>query len=156
MYLNGTLFVQIAVFLALWWFTATYVWPPITQALDQRAKKIADGLAAAEKGRQDLMSAESKSKDIERQARERANDIVAAAEKRGAVIVEDAKTTARAEGDRLVAAAHAEVGQETQRAKDALRKQVAGLAVAGAERILRREVDPKAHTDMLAQLEREL
>ena len=80
MYLNGTLFVQIAVFLALWWFTATYVWPPITQALDQRAKKIADGLAAAEKGRQDLMSAESKSKDIERQARDRANDIVAAAE----------------------------------------------------------------------------
>jgi F-type H+-transporting ATPase subunit b len=138
------------------WFTMKFVWPPIMKALDERAKKIADGLAAAERGRQDLASAETRAADIERQARARAQELIAAAEKRAAEIVEEAKGNAKAEGDRIIAGARAETEQDTQRAKDALRKQVAALAVAGAEKILRREIDAKAHADMLAGLEREL
>ena len=156
MNLNATLIAQTVVFFVLAWFTMKFVWPPLVKALDERAKKITDGLAAAEKGRQDLMSAETRAKDIERQARDRANEIVAAAEKRAATMVDEAKGTAKAEGERLLTAAKADVGQETQRAKDALRKEVAALAVAGAEKILRREVDQKAHADILGQLEREL
>jgi F-type H+-transporting ATPase subunit b len=154
--INATLFGQALVFAVLVIFTYKFVWPPIMKALDERAKKIADGLAAAERGRQDLASAETRSADIERQARARAQELIAAAEKRAAEIVEEAKGNAKAEGDRIIAGARAETEQDTQRAKDALRKQVAALAVAGAEKILRREIDAKAHADMLAGLEREL
>lgn len=156
MNINATLFGQMLVFAVLVWFTMKFVWPPIMKALDERAKKIAEGLAAAERGRQDLASAETRAADIERQARVRAQELIAAAEKRAAEIVEEAKVNAKAEGDRIVAGARAETEQDAQRAKDALRKQVAALAVAGAERILRREIDAKAHAEMLAGLEREL
>lgn len=156
MNLNATFIVQMAVFFALAWFTMTYVWPPVMRALDERAKKIADGLAAAERGRQDLMTAEARSRDIEREARERANEIIAAAERRAQGMIEEAKTAAKVEGDRLVTAAKAEVEQEAQRARDELRRHVAALAVSGAEKILRREVDQRAHTQMLEALEQEL
>jgi F-type H+-transporting ATPase subunit b len=143
-------------FIVLVWFTMKFVWPPIMRALDERAKKIADGLAAAERGRQDLASAEQRAAQIERDARARAQELIAAAEKRAAGIVDEAKVQAKVEGDRIVAGAKAEIDQEAQRTKDELRRQVAGLAVAGAEKILRREVDARTHAELLVGLEREL
>ena len=156
MNINATLFGQMLTFAVLVWFTMKFVWPPLMRALDERAKKIADGLAAAERGRQDLANAGTRSAEIEREARSSAQELLASAEKRAAEIIDDAKNTAKAEGDRIIAGAKAEVEQDAQRAKDALRKQVAALAVAGAAKILRREVDAKAHGEMLAALEREL
>jgi F-type H+-transporting ATPase subunit b len=154
--INATLFGQMLTFIILVWFTMKFVWPPIMRALDERAKKIADGLAAAERGRQDLASAEQRAAQIERDARARAQELIAAAEKRAAGIVDEAKVQAKAEGDRIVAGAKAEIDQEAQRTKDELRRQVAGLAVAGAEKILRREVDARTHAELLVGLEREL
>ena len=156
MNINATLFGQMLTFIILVWFTMKFVWPPIVKALDERAKKIADGLAAAERGRQDLASAEQRAAQIERDARARAQELIAAAEKRAAGIVEEAKVQAKAEQDHIVAGAKAEIDQEAQRTKDELRRRVAALAVAGAEKILRREVDPKTHADLLTGLEREL
>ncbi len=156
MNINATLFGQMLTFIILVWFTMKFVWPPIMRALDERAKKIADGLAAAERGRQDLASAEQRAAQIERDARARAQELIAAAEKRAAGIVDEAKVQAKAEGDRIVAGAKAEIDQEAQRTKDELRRQVAGLAVAGAEKILRREVDARTHAELLVGLEREL
>ncbi len=156
MNLNATLLAQTVVFFILAVFTMKFIWPPLIRALDERQKKIADGLAAAEKGRQDLASAESRALDIERQARDRANEIIAAAEKRAAAVIEEAKSNAKVEAERVTAGAQAEIEQNTQRARDELRRQVASLAVAGAEKILRREVDQKAHASMLAELEKEL
>jgi F-type H+-transporting ATPase subunit b len=154
--INATLFGQMLTFIILVWFTMKFVWPPIMRALDERAKKIADGLAAAERGRQDLASAEQRAAQIERDARARAQELIAAAEKRAAGIVDEAKVQAKVEGDRIVAGAKAEIDQEAQRTKDELRRQVAGLAVAGAEKILRREVDARTHAELLVGLEREL
>lgn len=156
MNINATLFGQMLTFAVLVWFTMKFIWPPVMRALDERAKKIADGLAAAERGRQDLASAEQRAAQIEREARTRAQEIIAAAEKRATGIVEEAKVQAKAEQDHIVAGAKAEIDQEAQRTKDALRRQVALLAVAGAEKILRREVDAKAHAELLVGLEREL
>jgi F-type H+-transporting ATPase subunit b len=154
--LNATLIAQTIVFFVLAWFTMKLVWPPIMKALDERAGKIADGLAAAEKGKQNLATAESRAGDIEREARARAQEVIAGAEKRAAAIVEEAKSVAKTEGDRIIAGARSEVQQEATQLRDALRQQVAALAVAGAERILRREVDAKAHESMLSDLAREL
>lgn len=156
MNLNATLIAQTIVFFVLALFTMKLVWPPIMKALDERAGKIADGLAAAEKGKQNLASAESRAGDIEREARARAQEVIAGAEKRAAAIVEEAKGVAKTEGDRIIAGARSEVQQEATQLRDALRQQVAALAVAGAERILRREVDAKAHETMLSDLAREL
>ncbi|MCW5626379.1 MAG: F0F1 ATP synthase subunit B [Burkholderiales bacterium] len=156
MNLNATLFAQLVVFLVLAGFTMKFVWPPLMKALDERAKKIADGLAAAEKGKQDLASAESRAGDIERQARAQAQELLAGAEKRAAAIVDEAKQNAKVEGDRIITGARAEVQQEASQLRDALRKQVAALAVSGAEKILKREVDANAHSALLADLEREL
>jgi F-type H+-transporting ATPase subunit b len=154
--LNATLIAQTIVFFVLVLFTMKLVWPPIIRALDERAKRIADGLAAAEKGKQDLASAQSRSADIEKEARARAQELISAAEKRAAAIIDEARQAAKLEGDRIVAGARAEIEQEASQLRDALRRQVASLAVAGAEKILRREVDAKAHADILAELEREL
>jgi len=154
--INATLFGQMLTFAVLVWFTMKFVWPPIMKALDERAKKIADGLAAAERGRQDLANAETRGAQIEREARAKAQEVIVAAEKRGAQIVDEAKNAAKAEGDRIIAGAKAEIDQEAQRTKDELRRRVAGLAVVGAEKILKREVDAKAHADILVNLEREL
>jgi F-type H+-transporting ATPase subunit b len=154
--LNATLIAQIVVFFILGWFTMKFVWPPIMKALDERAAKIADGLAAADKAKADLALAERKAVDEMRKARESAGDVRATAEKQGAKVLEDA----RAEANRIIAqareAAEGEAAAAAQRAKQDLRDQVALLAVAGAEQILRREIDAKAHADLLANLKQEL
>ena len=156
MNLNATLIAQTIVFFVLAWFTMKLVWPPLMKALDERASKIADGLAAAEKGKLNLATAESRAGDIEREARARAQEVIAGAEKRAAAIVEEAKLAAKTEGDRIIAGARSEVQQEATQLRDALRQQVAALAVAGAEKILRREVDTKVHEAMLSDLAQEL
>ncbi len=156
MSLNFTLFAQAAVFLAFIWFTVKLVWPHMLRAIEQRQKTIADGLAAAERGKLDLESAAKRSAEMMVETKQRVQDTISQADKRGAQIVDEAKGTAKTEGDRLVTAAKAEIEQEVARAKEALREQVAVLAIAGAEKILRREVDAKAHADLLAQLKQEL
>ena len=133
-----------------------FVWPPVTKALDERAQKIADGLAAAERGKADLASAEKRANDELAQARQKAAEIIALSEKRRAEIIEEAKAEAVAEADRIKREAEAAAQQESFRAREVLRGQVANLAVVGAERILRREIDPKAHADLLTALSAEL
>ncbi len=156
MNINATIIGQAITFAILIWFTMKFVWPPITKALEERAQKIADGLAAAERGKADLASAEQRSADALVQARQKAAEIIALSEKRRAEIIEEAKVEAVAEADRIKLAAKAEVEQESFRAREVLRGQVASLAVSGAERILRREIDPKAHADLLTALSAEL
>jgi F-type H+-transporting ATPase subunit b len=156
MNLNLTLFAQAATFALFIWFTVKFVWPPILRAIEQRQKTIADGLAAAERGKQDLELASRRANDVIREAKEQAQEILAQAEKRAGQLVEEAKNSAKAEGDRMLAAAKAEIDQELSRAKDSLRAQVAILAVKGAEKILRREVDAKTHADMLTAVSAEL
>jgi F-type H+-transporting ATPase subunit b len=154
--LNATLFAQFVVFFILAWFTMKFVWPPIVKALDERAKKVADGLAAADKAKTDLALAEKRVGEELRKARESATDVRAGAEKQAAVLIDDA----RAEATRIVAAARAaaekEAGTAMQKAKEGLRDQVAILAVAGAERILRKEINAEVHSDLLANLKQEL
>lgn len=156
MNLNATLFAQLVVFFILAWFTMKFVWPPIMKALDERASKIADGLAAADKAKSDLQLAERRATDELRKARETANELRAGAERQGAQILDEA----RAEAARIIAAARAAAEGEAelaaQRAKETLREQVALLAVAGAEQILRKEINPAAHAELLNQLKAEL
>lgn len=156
MNLNATLIVQIVVFLALWWFTARFVWPPITKALDERSTRIADGLAAADKAKADLAAADRRVQDEMKKARDVVAEMRSVAERQGSQLVDEA----RAEAARIVAAAkqaaEEEAGLAAQRAKDALREQVAQLAVVGAERILRREIDAARHAELLANLKNEL
>jgi F-type H+-transporting ATPase subunit b len=156
MNLNLTLFAQAAAFALFIWFAIKFVWPPILRAIEQRQKTIADGLAAAERGKQDLELASRRANDVIREAKEQAQEILAQADKRAGQLVEEAKNNAKAEGERMVAAAKAEIEQEVSRAKDALRAQVSALAVKGAEKILRREVDVKAHADLLNAVSSEL
>jgi F-type H+-transporting ATPase subunit b len=156
MSLNFTLFVQAAVFLAFIWFTVKLVWPYMLRAIEARQKTIADGLAAAEQGKASLETSTRQAVEVVSQGRDRAAEIIAQAEKRGAQMVEEARAQAKEEGNREKAAAQAEIDQQVSRAREALREQVAALAVAGAEKILRREVDAKAHADLLAQLKQEL
>lgn len=133
-----------------------FIWPPLVKAIEERQKKIAEGLAAADKSTVALAEAEAKGREIEAEARARATTIVSDGEKRGAKIVESAKEQAQVEADAIIAAARAEVAQEAQRAREALRNEVAALAVAGAEKILQREVDAAAHAQMLDQLKAKL
>ena len=156
MNLNATLFAQLVVFLILAWFTMKFVWPPIMKALDERESKIADGLAAADNAKADLAHAEKKAADELRSARESAAEFRGAAERQVAQLIEEART----EGVRIVAAAReaaeTEASAAAQRAREALREQVAVLAVAGAERILRREINAQVHAELLTQLKSEL
>jgi F-type H+-transporting ATPase subunit b len=154
--LNATLFAQIVVFFILAWFTMKFVWPPIVKALDERAKKVADGLEAAERGKHDLELATKRSAEALRAGKEKSAEVLGHAEKRAAQIIEEAKAQARIEADRVVAGAKAEIEQETLRAKEGLRDQVAALAVAGAEKILRREINAQAHADLLAAIQQDL
>ena len=156
MNINLTLFSQALSFAILIWFTVKFVWPPLLRAIEARQKTIADGLAAAEQGKKSLeLSAKQAGEEVAG-ARNRAADIVAQADKRGAQVIEDARTSAKAEGAREKAAAKAEIEQEVSRAREKLRDQVAALAVAGAEKILRREVDAKAHADLLDAIKKQL
>lgn len=133
-----------------------FVWPPIMQALSERKKQIADGLAAGERGKHELELASKNAADNIREAKQKAAEIIAQAEKRSSQVVEEAKGVAKEEGDRIVASAKAEVEQEVFRAKEILRQQVAELAVAGAAKILDREVDAKTHADLLKNIKAEL
>lgn len=156
MTINATIIGQLLGFLVLVWFTWKFIWPPLLGAIEDRQKKIAAGLAAADRGQKDLEDAKAKAGDAMREARERAVQLVDQAQKRGNELIDEAKQTAIAEGERLVSAARAEVSTEAARARDALRRDVATLAVAGAGRLLGREVDAKAHADLLDQLAAEL
>jgi len=156
MNINFTLFAQAIVFTAFIWFTIKFVWPPLLRAIETRQKQIADGLAAAEQGKKSLEVSAKQAEQAIQEARARAAEIVAQAEKRGSQVVEEAKSAAKAEGDREKAAAKADIQQEAQRAREQLREQVAALAVAGAEKILRREVDAKAHAELLDGIKKQL
>jgi F-type H+-transporting ATPase subunit b len=156
MNLNLTLIAQAITFAAFIWFTVKFIWPYMLRAIETRQKTIADGLAAAEEGRRSLETSSRQAQDAIAQARSRAAEILAQAEKRAAQIVDEARSAAKEEGNREKAAAKAEIEQELTRAREQLRDHVAGLAVAGAERILRREVDPKAHADLLESIRRQL
>ena len=156
MNLNATLFAQLIVFGILVWFTMRFVWPPIVKALDERAEKVAEGLAAAERGKSDFEQAEKRVAEILAEGRTQVTEMVANAEKRAAQIVEEAKEQAVGEAARIMAQAKADVAQEANRAREALREQVAALAVKGAESILRREVDVQQHAQILSTLKQEL
>lgn len=156
MNINATLLGQAIMFIMFVWFCMKFVWPPIMTALATRQKQIADGLAAADRGKHELeLSAKKASQEL-RVAKEKATAIIAQAEKRASEIVEEAKDDARSEGERIIAGAKAEIVQEVNRAKEGLRQQVSTLAIAGAEKILRREIDAKAHADMLTTIAKEL
>ena len=156
MNLNFTMVVQAIVFALFIWFTVKLAWPMFLSKVDARTKTIADGLAEAERGRSSLADAQKQTEKMLAEARARAQEIVANADKAASTRIEESKGTAKVEGERIVAAAHAAVQQEVQSAKQVLREQVAQLAVAGAEKILRREVDAKAHAEMLNQLKGQL
>jgi F-type H+-transporting ATPase subunit b len=151
-----TIIAQALTFAILIWFTAKFVWPPLLAAIESRQKTIADGLADAERARHDLDIAAKRSADILREAKEKAGEIITSGEKRASEIVEQAKTQAKVEGDRIIAGAKAEVDQEVFRAKEQLRTQVSAIALAGAGKILGREIDAKAHNDLLDKLAAEL
>ena len=156
MNINATLFLQAIVFAVLVWFTMKFVWPPITKALDERAQKIADGLAAADKAKAELASANKRVEAELASSRNETATRLADAERRGQSIVDDAKARAVEEGNRIIAAAKAEAEQQSVKARDALRDQVAALAVKGAEQILRKEVNAGVHAELLSRLKTEL
>jgi F-type H+-transporting ATPase subunit b len=151
-----TLFAQALTFAAFIWFTMRFVWPFMLRAIEARQKTIADGLAAGEQGRRTLEISTRQAEEAIKEARERAAEVIAQAERRAAQLIEEAKSAAKAEAGREKAAAKAEIEQEAARAREALRDQVAALAVAGAERILRREVDARAHAELLDGIKRQL
>jgi F-type H+-transporting ATPase subunit b len=153
---NLTLIAQAVAFALFIWFTVKFVWPPLLRAIEARQKSIADGLAAGEQGRKSLEVSSKQAEQAIQDARSRAAEIVTQAEQRAAQVVEEAKANAKAEGEREKSAAKAEIQQEVSRAREKLRDQVAALAVAGAEKILRREVDAKAHADLLDGIKKQL
>lgn len=154
--INLTLIMQAVAFAAFIWFTAKFVWPPLMKAIDARQKQIADGLAAGEQGRANLVSAERRMTVILDEAKAKASEIVAQGEKFRSETVEQAKTEAKTETERVVAAGKAEIAQEVARAREQLRSQISGLAVAGAAKILQKEVDAAAHANLLRDIERQL
>ncbi|MEO7106106.1 MAG: F0F1 ATP synthase subunit B [Rhodoferax sp.] len=156
MNINGTLIAQAIVFALLVWFTMKIVWPPIAAALDERVGKIADGLAAADKAKSELTNANKRVEDELAKSRTESAARLADAERRGQVLVEEAKAKATEEGNKIIAAAKAEADQQTIKAREALREQVAALAVKGAEQILRKEVNASVHADLLGRLKTEL
>lgn len=156
MSINATLIGQMITFVAFILFTMKFVWPHVTRAMAERQQRIADGLAAAEKGVRDLEQAKTQAADIQNEARTQAADILGQANKRGGSIVDEAKSQAQAERERILAQAQAEIEQERNRLREALRAELAGIAVAGAGRILEREIDAKTHAALLDKLAAEL
>jgi F-type H+-transporting ATPase subunit b len=156
MNLNFTLVAQAITFAAFIWFTVKFIWPHMLRAIETRQKTIADGLAAAEQGKRSLESSTKQADAAIKEARGRAAEIIGQAEKRAAQMIDTARNAAKEEGNREKAAAKAEIAQEVTRAREQLRDRVATLAVAGAEKILRREVDAKAHGELLESIKRQL
>jgi len=154
--ITGTLIVQIIVFLILAWFTMKFVWPPVAHALDERAQKIADGLAAADKAKSELAAANKRVEVELGQARNESAQRLSDAERLAQSIIEEAKARATEEGSKIVAAARAEAEQQAVKVREALREQVSALAVKGAEQILRKEVNPAVHAELLSRLQAEL
>jgi F-type H+-transporting ATPase subunit b len=150
--INLTLIIQMIVFVSLVWFTMKFVWPMILGPLEERQRRIATGLAAAEKGQQELAQAEQRAEGVIREARERASQIIDQAQRRANELVEQAKTQATAESQRIVATAQAQIDLEAQRAREGLRKDVATLAIETAAKVLEREVDARAHADLIKKL----
>lgn len=149
MSITATLLGQIITFAILVWFIGKYLWGPMTQMMEDRKKRIADGLAAAERGIHEQELAERKATQHIKKAKEQATEILAQAQKRGAEIIEDAKGDAKAEGERLITAANAEIEQEINRAKEALREHVVDITIAAAGKIVKKEIDSKAHGELL-------
>jgi F-type H+-transporting ATPase subunit b len=147
-----TLLAQMIAFALLIWFVNKVMWGPLSGIMEARQKRIADGLAAAEKGKHEQELAEKKATEMLKEAKDQAAEIVAQGQKRASEIVEEAKETARTEGERIVTAANAEIEREVNQAKEALRAQVAVLAVAGAEKVIKREIDAKAHEALLSDV----
>ncbi|MEY2862004.1 MAG: hypothetical protein RL392_2462 [Pseudomonadota bacterium] len=156
MNINATLFLQAIVFAILVWFTMKFVWPPITKVLDERAQKIADGLAAADKAKSELSVANKRVEEELSKSRNETAARLADAERRAQAIVEEAKSKATEEGSKIIAAAKVEADQQTVKARETLREQVAALAIKGAEQILRKEVNAGVHADLLGRLKTEL
>jgi len=152
MNINATLIGQSIAFFLFVWFVMKFVWPPLIAALDERKKTIADGLAAAERGQHEQELAEKKAAEYLKDAKEQASDVLSQAQKRASEIVEEAKDGAKEEAERILVAAHASIDQEVNRAKENLRQQVASITVAGAEKVLKREIDEKAHADIVDDL----
>ena len=153
---NLTLIAQAITFAVLVLVIVKFVWPPLLNAIETRQKEIADGLAAAHEGKSALEVAAKKSEVTLNEAKQIAADIIGQAEKRAAQIIDEAKGSAKVEGERIIAGAKAEIDQEVNRAKEGLRAQVSVLAIAGAEKILRKEIDGKAHSALLSKLAAEL
>jgi F-type H+-transporting ATPase subunit b len=153
---NLTLVAQAVTFALFIWFTAKFVWPYMLRAIETRQKNIADGLAAAEQGRRSLELSTHRADEEMQRARGRAAEVLAQTEKRGAQLIDEARTAAKEEGSREKAATQAEIEQEVTRAREQLRDRVAALALAGAEKILRREVDAKAHAELLDSIKKQL
>lgn len=156
MSINATLIGQMITFALLVWFTMKYIWPPLFDSLEERKKKIADGLAAAEKGQEEMQLAEKKAKSVLKEAKEQSSEIVNLAQKRANEIVEESKETAKQEGDRMILAAQAQIEQEMQQAKEGLRQEVAALAVNVAEQILSAEIDKTKHQDIVSKVSNQL
>jgi len=152
MNLNATLIVQGIVFLILAWVTMKFIWPPLIAAIDDRRRKIAEGLASAEKGERSLAEAKASATEIVKEARVQANKIVDQANRRSTELLDEARAAAVAEGQRLLAEAREQVNLEQSRAREQLRREAATLAVAAASKLLGREIDPKAHADLLDKL----
>jgi len=149
---NATVIGQMIAFAVFVWFCMKFIWPFIIHALEERKKTIADGLAAAEKGQHELEMAEKRAIEILKEGKEKSQDFINQAQNRADEIVDEAKDNAKDEGERIIVAAHAEIDQERQQVREELRQQVAALAVAGAEQILEREVDQKAHKEVLDKI----
>ena len=151
MSINATLIGQMITFTLLVWFTMKYVWPPIINALEERKAKISEGLAAAEKGQEEIKLAEKKAKSVLKEAKEQSAEIIATAQKRANELVEESKLQAKAEGERLLEAAKAKIEQESLQARESLRKEVSALALRAAEQILKEEIDKAKHQDLLSK-----
>ena len=156
MSINATLLGQMIVFILLIWFTMTFVWPVLLKAMEDRATRIADGLAAAEKGKQDLESAETKAAQLVQEGKGQVAELIAQAHKRGDDMIEEAKQKALEEAQRIVSMGHAQVDQEITQARESLRGEVSRLALVGVEQVLMREVDATAHREVLDKLSAEL
>ena len=156
MSINATLIGQMITFALLVWFTMKYIWPPLFDSLEERKKRIADGLAAAEKGQEDIVLAEKKAKGVLKDAKLQSSEIVTLAQKRANEIVEESKDIAKKEGERWIVAAKAQIDQEIQQAKEGLRKEVADLALSAAEQSLGAEIDKTKHQDIVNKASNQL
>ena len=156
MNINFTLIAQAITFAIFIWFTVKFVWPPLLNAIEKRQKEIADGLAAANEGKMSLEVASKKNAEALEQTKQKSSEILGQAEKRASQIIDDAKAAANTEAERIKSSAQSEIEQEINRAKEDLRGQISNLAIAGAEKILEKEIDQKTHADMLTKLAKDL